>query len=330
MPAFIPQPMRSVVERLVKLWESPRIRRSVNIVSLALAVLVGVLAGKHFASAGWPLRHARPEYVAGAGVLFLAGYALKAWGWNRLFAPHERPSPLALAAASGAACLTGIALPGRFDDAVRVAVVRKYPGTSTGCKALALSLFTLGLIDTVALTPLASAGAALTNASPALKAGLALVAFCGIGAACVVVALPRIARGRLLRFRLVHWLAEHAPSTREATKALVWVLGSWMTRALGIFLLLGALGIGLSFPLAIVFLCAGAASAALPVAPAGAATQAGAGAAILVASGVGTSEAIAFAVAAQALVIMAGAAVLCAVAAWHGGARLVAVAAARG
>jgi uncharacterized membrane protein YbhN (UPF0104 family) len=317
------------VERFVKLWESRRVRRSVNVVSVAIAVAVGAVAAKHFASVGWPLKNARIEYVAGTGFLFLAGYALKARGWNRLFAPHERPGSAALAAATGAASITGIALPGRFDDAVRVAVVRRYPGCPTGCKALALSLFTLALIDTVALTPLAAAGAALTDASPALKVGLALVALAGLVAAALVVALPRARRGRLLRFRIVHWLAEHAPSTRDAAKALVWVLASWMTRALGIFLLLGAVGIGLSFSLAIVFLCAGAASAALPVAPAGAATQTGAGAAILVASGVGTSEAVAFAVAAQALVILAGTAVVCSIAAWHGGARLVAHRAAR-
>ena len=55
----------------------------------------------------------------------------------------------------------------------------------------------------------------------------------------------------------------------------------------------------------------------LPVAPAGAAMQAGAGAAILVASGVRTEEAVAFGIAAQALVIAAGAAFVLALAAWH-------------
>ena len=72
-----------------------------------------------------------------------------------------------------------------------------------------------------------------------------------------------------------------------------------------------------SFPLALAFLCASAASAALPIAPAGAATQAGAGAAILMASGVHSSDAIAFSVAAQALVIGTGAVVVLSVAAWQ-------------
>lgn len=322
MTALITWPMRIVVSRILKLWECKALRRTVNAASIGIALAIGVLAGMHFAEAGWPLKDARTDYVVAAGLLFLVAYAFKAWGWNRLFAPHERPGPAALAAAGGAASVTGLALPGRFDDVVRIAVVRKFPGCGTGCKTLALSLFTLGLVDTIALMPLASAGAALTSASPLLKAGLGVVAFAGLGAAGVIVALPRAARGRLVRFRIVHWLHEHAPSTREAAKASAFVLGSWVTRVLGLFLLLGAVGIGLSFPLAIVFLCAGAASAALPIAPAGAATQAGAGAAILVASGVGTSSAIAFAVAAQALIILAGAAVLCSIAAWQGGAHL--------
>ena len=109
---------------------------------------------------------------------------------------------------------------------------------------------------------------------------------------------------------------------RDAWQAWVLVLASWLTRAFGLFLLLHALGFALSLPLAIAFLCAAAASGALPIAPAGAATQAGAGAAILIASGVGTANAVSFAVGAQALVILAGAAVLVFAALWHGGRRL--------
>jgi hypothetical protein len=79
---------------------------------------------------------------------------------------------------------------------------------------------------------------------------------------------------------------------------------------IGLLLLLGAVGIGFSIPLAILFLTAAAASSALPVAPAGAATQIGAGAAILVASGVSTSQAVSFAMSAQLLVIFAAATVV--------------------
>ena len=100
---------------------------------------------------------------------------------------------------------------------------------------------------------------------------------------------------------------------------MAWLLVSvsWALRGTAVFLLLNALSMRGSFPLALAFLCASAASAALPIAPAGAATQAGAGAAILVASGVHAGDAIAFSVAAQLLVVGTGAVVILTVAAWH-------------
>jgi hypothetical protein len=88
-------------------------------------------------------------------------------------------------------------------------------------------------------------------------------------------------------------------------------------RGVAVFLLLQALAVGASFPLALAFLCASAASAALPIAPAGAATQAGAGAAILIFSGVPKADAVAFSVAAQGMVILTGAACVAVAGAWH-------------
>lgn len=79
-------------------------------------------------------------------------------------------------------------------------------------------------------------------------------------------------------------------------------------------LLLGALGVGFSFALAVLYLSAGAAAGALPIAPAGA-TKAGAGAAALVASGVGASPALDVALAGQALGVLCGVAILLYVAA---------------
>ena len=67
----------------------------------------------------------------------------------------ERPKALALAAGNGGAALIGLVLPGRFDDAMRVAVVRRYPPCPAGVRALCLSLVMLGLIDSAALAPLA-------------------------------------------------------------------------------------------------------------------------------------------------------------------------------
>ncbi len=102
-------------------------------------------------------------------------------------------------------------------------------------------------------------------------------------------------------------MRDNATSRREALWAWGAVATSWVLRSLATFVLLAALGLGTDFALALAFVCASAASAVLPVAPAGAAVQAGAGAAILVAAGVRSEDAIAFGIAAQALVIAAGA-----------------------
>ena len=278
---------------------------------------VGVFSARRFVKGGWPLHHADPVLVGAAALLFLVAYAFKAFGWQRLFAQHERPGAGALAAAGGAACVGGVALPGRVDDAIRIAVVRRFPGTRTGLGALGLSLIVLGLLDNVALTPLASI-AAVDADSWTVRAGFGVVAGAGVLAAVVIALLPRATGWRWVqRFRVGRWLGEHTHCTREACAAWVLVSISWALRGTAVFLLLNALSMHSSFPLALAFLCASAASAALPIAPAGAMTQAGAGAAILIASGVHTTEAIAFSVATQALVIVTGAAVILLVASWQ-------------
>ena len=278
---------------------------------------VAVVSVRHFVGAGWPLHHADPLLVSASALLFLAAYAFKAWGWQRLFHKHERPTAGALAAAGGAACVGGIALPGRIDDAIRIAVVKRYPGTRTGLGTLGLSMIVVGMLDNAALTPLASV-AAVDARSWGVRAGFAVLAAAGVLAAGVVAFLPRfVGRERVSRFRAGRWLASHAHDTSEAWAAWLLISVSWSLRGTAVFLLLNAVSLHSSFPLALAFLCASAASAALPIAPAGAATQAGAGAAILALSGVGTADAIAFSVAAQALVIVTGAAVILLVAAGH-------------
>lgn len=308
----------------VRLWRAPGVRRATQILFIVLAAGMTALAGWRFSEAGWPFSNGKPGLIIGAGLLFLLAYPVKAWGWRLLFARHERPDTSALAAAGGAASVTGIALPGRFDDAVRVAYVRRSPNCPAGVRALVFSLFALGLIDAIALVPLASFGSAFTG-STAVRIGLALVAAAGVAAGVVIVVLPRLMRcGRFVRYRVAHWLHERSPCAREAGKAAVLVHASWLVRAVGVLLLLGGLGLGLSMPLAILFLCAGAASAALPLGPAGAATQAGGGAVILVASGVASSHAIDFALATQTLAVLAGAVVVASTLLWNGGRKLLA------
>jgi uncharacterized membrane protein YbhN (UPF0104 family) len=293
-------------------------KRILNIGFVLAALVVGFLVARHFARSGWPLHRANFWLVALAAVIFLAAYAAKAWGWQRLFRRGERPAVLTLAAAGGAASVGGIALPGRCDEVIRFAVVRRCRRKRASLGAVALSLFLLGLLDSAALTPLASIALAVAHVGGWMQAGLIVVAVAGVASAALVLSLPRLSRvERLQRFRLARWIGDNATPPREAAWAWVAVATSWVLRSLATFVLLAALGLGTDFALALAFVCAASAAAVLPVAPAGAAMQAGAGAAILVASGMHAEQAVAFGIAAQALVIAAGAACVLALAAWH-------------
>ena len=311
---------RLLVGALWRLGRSRRGRWAVAAGSGALVLALALLAARHFATTSWPLASGDPGLLVAAGLLLLLAQAFKAYGWGRLFTPDERPKALALAAGNGGAALVGIVLPGRFDDAMRVAVVRRYPGCPAGVRVLCLSLVMLGLIDSAALAPLAFAAAVFPGAGTAIRAGLAVVAVAGVAAAVVVLALPRLAASRrALRFRLGRWLSPRTTSRRAASQAWALVSACWLVRGVALFLLLGTLGIGFSAPLALLLLCAGAAAAALPIGPAGAATQVGAGGAALVASGVGASQALGVAISVGALGVFSGAAILLFAVAWRTG-----------
>jgi len=317
-PIVLESRYRLLLSSLARLRRSRSGRWGVGLGYGLVAVALAVLTGRHFATAGWPLAAGRPPLLAAAGVLLLVAQALKALGWGRLFGPAERPGPFALAAGNGGAALIGVILPGRFDDAMRVAVVRRYSRCPAGIRVLCLSLVMLGLIDSVALAPLALVAAILPGVSPGLRAGLSVVAAAGVLAAILILALPRLAiTNRFLRFRLGRWLGPRTTSRGLAVQAWALVSACWLVRAFACFLLLGGLGVGFSIPLSLLFLCAGAAAAALPVGPAGAATQIGAGTTALIASGIGTSQALAAAVTIGALGVLSGAAVLVAAIAWR-------------
>jgi uncharacterized membrane protein YbhN (UPF0104 family) len=309
---------RLLVRSLTSLTHSRRGRWALATVSGAVAIVLGLLAARHFATTSWPLSRGEPGVLVAAGLLLLLAQAFKAYGWGRLFAPGERPRPLALAAGNGGAAVIGVVLPGRFDDAMRVAVVRRYPGCPAGVRVLCLSLVMLGLIDSVALAPLALAAAVLAGAGIGVRVGLGVVAVAGVAAAAVILALPRLAASRgALRFRLGRWLSPRTSSRRRASEAWALVSACWLVRAVAFFLILGTLGVGFSFPLALLFLCAGAAAAALPIGPAGAATQVGASGAALIASGVGASKALDVALSVGVLGVLSGAAILLFAIAWR-------------
>jgi len=310
-PVVLEGRYRLLLGALIRMQRSRRGRWALGVGSGAVVTVLALLVARHFATTSWPLSSGHPGLLVAAGVLLLLAHMLKAYGWGRLFTADERPKPLALAAGNGGAALIGVVLPGRFDDAMRVAVVRRYRPCPAGVRALCLSLVLLGLIDSVALAPLALVAAVSADAGNGARAALSVVAAAGVAAAALIVFLPRLARSRRsLRFRLGRWLSPRTTSLRRASQAWALVSTCWRVRAVALFVLMGALGIGYSFPLALLFLCAGAAAAALPIGPAGAATQVGAGAAALLASGVGASQALGVAVSLGALGVLSGAAIL--------------------
>jgi uncharacterized membrane protein YbhN (UPF0104 family) len=302
---------RVLLAALVRLHRSRRSQWTLAVGSGAVVIVLASLAVRHFATTSWPLSSGKPVLLVAGGLLLLLAQGFKAYGWGRLFTAAERPMPLALAAGNGGAALIGVVLPGRFDDAMRLAVVRRYKPCPAGVRALCLSLVMLGLIDSAALAPLAFGALAFAGSGNGVRAGLLVVAVAGVAAAVVIVALPRLAASRrTARWRLGRWLGPRTTSLRRASQAWALVSACWVLRAAALFLLLGALGIGYSFSLALVFLCAGAAAAALPIGPAGAATQVGAGAAALLGSGVGVSQALNVAVSVAALGVLSGTAIL--------------------
>jgi Lysylphosphatidylglycerol synthase TM region len=282
-----------------------------------VVLVLSILAARRFADTPWPLSRGHPGLLMAAALLFLVAYALKICAWRRLFAADERPQALALAAATGGASIAGLALPARCADVVRIAIVRRYPGCPAGVRTLCLSLVVLGLIEIAALAPLALTLAVLPGHSSAVRAGLTLLAGVGLAAAGVVVVLPRLATStRLARSRIGRWLRPRTTSLRAASGAWALVSVSWLVRSVALVLLLGALGVGFSLALAVLYLSAGAAAGALPIGPAGA-TKAGAGAAALIASGVGASQALDVALAGQALGVVCGTAIVLSAAAWR-------------
>src|SRR5439155_1007293 len=85
-----------------------------------------------------------------------------------------------------AACVGGVALPGRLDDAVRIACVKRFPGTKVKLSTVGLSLIILGMLDNAALAPMASVAAADAS-SWSVRLGFVVVAIGGVLAAIVVV-----------------------------------------------------------------------------------------------------------------------------------------------
>jgi hypothetical protein len=274
----------------------------------AVTIGASVLLARRFTHTSWPLQRARLDLVGGAVALYFASYVFRALGWQKLFPAAERPDRARCLAACGASAASGAVLPFRLDYLVKIGTLRKMRGVTLGLEAIALSIISLGLVDSIAFLPLSISATATTSSS--FRIPLIFVVLFGVGACAIVVAgkhltqLPFVARRARLA-KLAERVAGHSRgSVREAITAWMFLVGCWTSRAFGSTLLLAALGVGFSPQTALVVLCLSAAAALIPIASGGAIANVSATAAVLLALGVHKEQAINFGLASGMLLCM--------------------------
>ncbi|HEU5211697.1 MAG TPA: lysylphosphatidylglycerol synthase domain-containing protein [Gaiellaceae bacterium] len=274
----------------------------------ALSVVACFLLARRMTGASWPLERANLGFVALAAVGYVASFGFRALGWQRIFPGGERPHSSRCLAACGASAASGTVLPFRLDYVVKVATLKRLHGMPLGIDTIAVSINTLGLIDAVAMLPLAVA--ALSTADRVFFLPLLVVVLVCLGATAVVLGgrrlLALIPVGRWERASgVVHRVGESVADTRGTLVAGAFLFGCWTSRALGSTCLLMALGTGFTPRLAIVVLCLAAAAAVIPVTAGGAVAGMGATAAILLALGTSKNVAINFSLASATLLTLA-------------------------
>jgi hypothetical protein len=266
------------------------------------------LVARHLSDASWPLEGAHAPLVFLVGCSYLASFGFRALGWQLLFPRSERPDRARCLAACGAAAASGVVLPFRLDYVVKISVLRRLGGVRLGLETIAVSIVALGMIDAVAMLPLAVS--ALATSGPILRAPLIVVVLFCIGCIGTITLGQRVARlplvGRSPRLHTVYRrVADSTRFSRETLVAGLFLLGCWTSRALGSALLLSALGVRFSPTLALVVLCMSAATAILPITAGGAVAGMGTTAGVLFALGVSKGAAVNFALASGLLLTTA-------------------------
>jgi len=282
-------------------WRRPSsLHRWLATCACGLGLFAAVLVARRITRTSWPLQGAQVQLVLGAGGAYLASFVFRALGWQRLFPAAARPDRSRCLAACGAAAASGVILPFRLDYLVKVATLRRLAGVTVGLEAIALSIVSLGLVDAVAMLPLAIA--AFVTSGAIFRAPLTIVVLFCLGCIALLTLGPRIgdlpvlARSSRLR-GICRRVGGSAACTRATVAAGGFLLCCWLMRALGSTFLLWALGVGFSPTFALVVLCLAAAAAILPITAGGAIASIGATSSVLLALGVPTRAAINFSLA---------------------------------
>ena len=276
-----------------------RLKTAAGIAFCVIGVAVGFLAARRLTSTSWPLQEANVILVLGASGAYLASFVFRALGWQRLF-PGERPDRSRCLAACGAAPASGVVLPFRRGYVVKISMLRRLGGVRLGLETVGLSIVTLGLVDAVAMLPLATAAIATSGAI--FRAPLVVVMLFCLGVIGVLALGPRLVLLPFVRRSsrvtgVLQRVGDHAGISRSTFAASGFLFGCWTMRALGSTLLLSALGVGFSPDLALVILCLAAAASILPITAGGAIVSVSATSGVLLALGVTRSAAINFSLA---------------------------------
>jgi hypothetical protein len=273
-----------------------------------LSLIACVLVARLLSGASWPLDGARVSLVFLTGGAYFASFAFRAFGWRQLFPRRERPDGARCLASCGAAAASGVVLPFRLDYVVKISTLRRLGGVKLDLKTIAISIVALGMVDAVAMLPLASY--ALAMSGPVLRAPMIVVVLFCIGCLGILTLGQRVSRlplvGRSSRLDAVY--RRVADSTRFSRPTLVaglLLLGCWTSRALGNAFLLTALGVRFSPTLALVVLCVSAATAILPITAGGVVAGMGTTAGVLFALGVSKGVALNFSLASGLLLTSA-------------------------
>lgn len=273
-----------------------------------LSVAASVLVARRLTSASWPLQDAKLPFVVIGAAAYCASFGFRAMGWRRMFPSSGRPGRARCLAACGAAAASGAVLPFRLDYVVKIGVLRRLRGNTLGLESIVLSIIALGILDSVAMLPLAIS--ALATSGPIFRAPLVVVVLFCIGCLGVLVAGRRLATLPLVRrsgraTTICGQLSDNAGLTRSTLVAGLMLFACWTFRVLGSVFLLLALGGGFSPTVALVILCMAGATAILPITAGGAIVGMGATAGVLFALGAARDVAINFPLASGLLLIAA-------------------------
>ena len=288
----------TVVARQLRAPVRPTILRNAAGTALCvLALTVAIMVARRVTDTSWPLQEARIHLVVGAAGAYLASFVFRALGWQCLFPASARPDRSRCLAACGAAAASGAVLPFRLDYVVKIATLRRLAGVPLGLDVIAFSIVSLGLVDAVAMLPLAVI--ALATSGVVFRAPLVVVLlFCIVCLGVLtfgprIAGLPLVSRSARLQAacRRVGGSAACSSSTFAAGGFL---LSCWLMRALGSTLLLWALGVGFSPTFALVIMCMAAATSIVPITAGGAIVSIGATSGVLIALGVPARAAINF------------------------------------